>query len=750
MEASSSTGNPLAVPLHRILHCAAASALLALCATESVAQTGAPGSTPLADIPHPRVGLVLSGGSAKGFAHIGVLEVLQQLGVHVDIVTGTSMGAIMGGLYAAGYTPAQLDSMVTGEDWGDLFRRPTDRRQQSPAQKEANERYMITFPLEHARIVLPQSVVPRQAIAERLERYTWPVHGITDFDSLPTAFGALVTNLNTGQAILLRHGSLAQAIEASAAVPGAFAPLRLADGNLVVDGAVVRNLPAQDARAMGADLLICVDVSERPSPADSLHSLIDVMDQTVSFRVQAVNLIERPLCNVVIDPDVNGIPSLDFSQAPAWIERGRDAALAKRAALVAIADSEHAIRGVIPPRPPLPRSDSIFMLQVSWTQVSEGADALVRGAIGLADSTWATEADVAAAAKRVYSTGRFDQVSYRVVHRMGGDDLLLDLTEGDRDLVGVGVRYDTPRGAALLVGATVNDWLTPGSKATLEARLGDELQYDGRFLLGLGPEATFLQTYRATFTRTALPRVRPAGAPGAPMLDVTEISAQIARVLGHAGYIGAELTHGQSDDGVQGADSLFALRSESYTTIGGVLALDTYDRLFAPTNGGTVLLQAERALDAHEFVRQYLGMQGALPAGPRLALLGRLDVGYASGADLPLHDRFFLGGSVPSAVWPSQFIPFLGLGPQSAQGTVVAALQGGMRAEVRDNLFVTLQGNAGNVFDRWPASPGHSGYITGGGLTIGGMLAPGPVTVTFGTRSLHQTPVIEIAFGAIF
>jgi NTE family protein len=732
-------------PRH-ILQLVGASALLALCATRGTAQT----TIPLSDVPHPRVGLVLSGGSAKGFAAIGVLEVLHQLGIHVDIVTGTSMGAIMGGLYAAGYTPEQLDSLVTRENWGNLFRRPTDRRQQSPAEKAANERYMITFPLEHARITLPEAVVPRQAIADHLERYTWPVHDIADFDSLPTAFGALVTNLNTGRAMLLRHGSLAQAIEASAAVPGAFAPVRLPDGTPVVDGAVVRNIPAQDARAMGADLLICVDVSERPSPADSLHTLIDVMDQTVSFRVQAVNLIERPMCNVVIDPNVNGIPSLDFSQAPAWIERGRAAANAKRAELMAIADSEHAARGVIPPRSSLPPSDSIFILQVSWTQVSEGADALVRASVGLDDSTWATETDIAAAVERVYSTGRFDEVSYRLVHGAGGYDVLLDLTEGDRDVVGVGVRYDTPRGAALLVGATVNDWLTPGSKATLAARLGEELQYDGRFLLGAGPDATFLQTYRATFTRTPLPLVRPGGALGAPMLDVTEVSAQIARVLGHAGYIGAELTHGQSDDGVRGADSLFALHPQSYTTIGGVLSLDTYDRLFAPTAGGRVLAQAERAFDAHEFVRQYFGAQGALTPIAGVTALGRVDVGYASGADLPLHERFFLGGSVPSAVWTSQFIPFLGLSPQSAQGTVVATVQGGVRADVGDNVFVTVLGNAGNVFDRWPASAGHSGYVIGGGVTVGTMLAPGPVTVTFGTRSLRQTPIIEIAFGAIF
>ena len=725
----------------------AASALLAFGATRAAAQT----VVPVSGVPHPIVGLVLSGGSAKGFAHIGVLQVFRQLGIHVDLVTGTSMGAIVGGLYAAGYSPDQLDTLVTREDWSDLFRRPTDRRKQSPAEKATSEKYMLTFPLEHARVTLPEAVVPRQAIAEHLERYFWPVHDDTNFNQLPTAFGALVTDLTTGQAILLQHGSLAQAVEGSAAVPGAFAPLTLPDGRRVVDGAVVRNIPAQDARAMGADLLICVDVSERPSPPDSLHSLIDVVDQTVSFRVQAVNRVQRPMCNVVIGPDISGVASLDFSRAQLWIDRGRRAALAQRAALVAIADSQHAARGAIPPRPPLAADDSVFLLQVSWTRVSDGADALVHSAIGLRDSTWITERDVAEAVDRIYSTGRFDQVSFRLQKRPGGHDLLLDLNEGDRDVVGVGIRYDTPRGASLLAGATVNDWLTPGSKATLTARLGDEQQYDARFLLGAGPEASFLQTYRATFVRTSLPHVRPPGVGSAPVLDIHELSAQIARVIGHAGYAGVELTHGTSNDGVRGGDSVFALRAQTYTTAGAVLALDTYDRVFAPTTGFSVNAVSEQTIGAgNSWGHHFVDAQGAVPVLPGVSLLGRLDVGESSGSDVPLHARFLLGGSVASAVWTSEFVPFLGLEPQSAMGTVVHMAQGGVQAEVGDGVIVTLRGNVGNVFSSWPPAAGQGAYLRGAGLTVGTMLAPGPLSISFGTRSLQQTPVIEILFGAIF
>lgn len=721
------------------------------CAAPLGAQSSVPAPIPVTGVGHPRVGLVLSGGSAKAFAHIGVLQVLQQMGIHVDIVTGTSMGAIIGALYAAGYTPDQLDTLVTREDWGSLFHRPTDRRQQSPAEKAANERYMITFPLEHARIALPQGVIPRQAIAERLERYLWPVHDISDFNNLPTAFGALVTDLNTGVPSLLQHGSLAQAVEGSAAVPGAFAPVRLADGRQVVDGAVVRNLPAEDARDMGADLLICVDVSERPSPVDSLHSLVDVVQQTVAFRVQASNRIERPYCDVIVDPKVTGVPSTDFSRGQFWIDRGRRAAEAVRPALEALAREQQAGRGDIPPRPPLPADDSIWLKQVSWTPVSEGAEALVRARVGLKVDSWVTRDQVSAAVARIYSTGRFDQVSYRVEPAAGGRALIFDLTEGDRNVVGVGVRYDTPRGASLIAGATVNDWLTPGSKATLTARLGDEQQYEGRFMLGAGPEARFLQTYRATLSRTSLPHVRPAGVGSAPVLDVHELAAQIARVIGNAGYAGLEITRGRAIDGVPGTNGVLAMRSQSYTTLGAVLSLDTYDRVFAPSQGMAVLLESRHTVGGGpSWEHHLLNAEGAVPVHSGVSVLGRVELGAASGAQLPLHERFFLGGSVPSSVWTSSFVPFPGIDPQSAQGTVVQVAQAGVQAEVRDNLILGVRGNVGNVFDGWPPAAGARRYLRGVGITLGTTLAPGPLSITFGTRSLHTAPVIEILFGATF
>ncbi|HTE46671.1 MAG TPA: patatin-like phospholipase family protein [Gemmatimonadaceae bacterium] len=732
----------------RTIRCALAFALLTLSTANGRAQ-----SLPN-DVPHPRVGLVLSGGSAKGFAQIGVLQVLEELGVPVDLVTGTSMGAIIGGLYAIGYSPQELERLALTEDWSNFFKRPTNRRYQSLADKINDQRYTLTFPLNRARPGLPSGFLPRQGIAQHIERFTWPASGDTNFFRLPTPYAALVTDLATGQPILMRSGSVAQAMEASAAVPGAFTPVRLADGRRAVDGAVVRNIPASDARSLGADILICVDVSERVAPVEKLRSLVDIVDQTVAFRVQASNVVELPLCRVVIDPDITGLPSVDFAQSKIWIARGRAAALAHRAELSAIADSLHAIRGAVTPRAAMSHIDSVFVRAVGWSTVSTGADGMVRGTLELGDDTWVSLPDIEAAVSRVYSTGRFDQVSFRLVPHNNMSDLIFDLTEGDRDVLALGIRYDTPRGVGLLASATVTDWISPGSSASVSARLGAEQQFDARDVVGEGPTAHFTQTYRVTFSRTSLPHFRELSPIESPTFDVREIAAEIGRTLSSSAAISVDVAHTWSHDGAAGADPEWALRSQSFTTLGATVRADTYDRSFAPTHGYAFLWRSEvadhdRGGDA-TFTRHFLSAQYAYSLISNLTFLGGVDAGYAFGADLPEHDRFLLGGSVASSVWPTEFIPFLGFEPQSQAGTAIQVAHAGVQAELPFNLVATVRGNLGNTFDAWPSSVRRSEYVGGAGITIGTMLTPGPLSITVASRSWRAMPIVEISFGAVF
>ncbi len=723
---------------------------LTLCGTRSAAQT----DPPLQHVPSPRIAVVLSGGTAKALADIGVFEVLEQMGVPIDAVTGTSMGAIVGGLYATGYSPRAIEDLVNAEHWGTFFERPTDRRLQRRFEQLEDERFTITFPLERGRPTLPAGALPRQSIAVHLDRYLWPVHDVTDFMQLPTPFGALVTDLTTGDAVLLRQGSLEQAIEGSAAVPGVFAPVRLADGRIVVDGAVNRNLPAEDARRLGADILICVDVSERVAPVNTLHSLVDVVDQTVSFRVQMSNAVQRPLCSVVIEPDINGLSSTDFAEADQWVRRGRVAARAHARELQAIADSARRLRGPPVPRRTIPSPDSVFVHRVLWSSVSPGADAIARGAITLRDDTWVTQRRAEATAARLFATGRFDQVSYRVSPRDGTHDLIFDLTEGDRDRLGIGMRYDTPRGAALLASARVADFLSPGSTASISARLGDIQQFEVRDVLGEGANAKFLQTYRATATRTPLRTVDVPGAVTSPELSVRQVAAQLEHTLVSDAVVSVEVSHEWSRDGAIGAGGPYALRARSFDLAAATVSRDHLDRANFPTSGTAFIWQSEvgtASLHArHSVARHIIEAQGALPITSRLSLLGSAYWGTVTGTNLPLHDWFFLGGNTPSAVLHSQFIPFLGLKPQSVVGQSVQVWQGGVQAQGPAGFIIALRGNVGNVFHTWPDSTSDAGYRSGMGLSVSRAFPPGPVSLSIASRSRRQPPVVEVTFGADF
>src|SRR5438046_6007294 len=284
---------------------------------------------PLCGARAQRVGVAPSGGATRGLDHIGVLKVLEEAGVPVDVITGTSMGSVVGGLYAVGYTAAQLDTIVTTEDWYRLLTDPVDRRDLAVERKFTEDHYLLTLPIHRGGIKLPKSVVPGQRISQLLTGLTWSAHATRDFRALPIPFAAVATDLETSRAVVLDHGFLPDAIRASMALPSVFSPVDLGD-TAVIDGGVVRNLPAQDARALGADVLICSDVTDPLAPRDSIVSLVDVLVQSVSFRVGDSERAERAACDVLIVPDVRAFTRFGFERAGELTAPG---AAAARAAL---------------------------------------------------------------------------------------------------------------------------------------------------------------------------------------------------------------------------------------------------------------------------------------------------------------------------------------------------------------------------------------------------------------------------------
>ena len=235
----------------------------------------------------PRVCLVLSGGGARGMAHIGVLRVIEELKVPVDCIAGTSMGAVVGGLYASGMSAAQIETTIRSVNWQEAFRDAPPRRDLNFRRKQDDRNFLVRLPLglKHYHILLPKGFIQGQTLQETLRQLTLPFSNTTNFDELPTPFRAVATDLVTGDAVLLEKGDLSIAMRASISAPGVFAPVDY-EGRLLVDGGLAENLPIDVARAMHADVLIVSDVSFPLQPRDKLDTALSISNQMLAIMVR--------------------------------------------------------------------------------------------------------------------------------------------------------------------------------------------------------------------------------------------------------------------------------------------------------------------------------------------------------------------------------------------------------------------------------------------------------------------------------
>jgi NTE family protein len=276
----------------------------------------------------PRIGLALSGGAARGLAHVGVLKVLDELRIPIDLVAGTSMGSIVGGLFALGEAPAEIEAAIRNIDWSDLFSDRPDRTERSFRRKEDDRSDFLDFEfgIENGKLKLPRSLVAGQKLAFAFESPTLHTAGLDGFDSLAVPFRAVATDLRSGKMVVFERGSLVRALRASMSVPGFFSPVE-ADGRLLIDGGVVRNLPIDVVRDMGADVVIAVDVSEElgARSREDLASLLGLSLQLTTLVVKINTDPVLPLANVVLRPALGDLSIIDFESADQAIRVGEQA-----------------------------------------------------------------------------------------------------------------------------------------------------------------------------------------------------------------------------------------------------------------------------------------------------------------------------------------------------------------------------------------------------------------------------------------
>ncbi|MFO1402772.1 MAG: patatin-like phospholipase family protein [Steroidobacteraceae bacterium] len=296
----------------------------------------------------PRIGLVLSGGGARGAAHIGVLEVLDELHVPIDAIAGTSMGAVVGGLYASGMSGREIDALLSSVDWQDAFRDRPKRTDLAFRRKQEDLDYLVNIPLgiKGRRLLIPRGLVQGQKLTQLLRRMLLPASGVPDFDHLPTRLRVVATDLENGETVVMRDGDLVSAVRASMSAPGVFAPVERG-GRLLVDGGLTENLPVDVARAMGVDVLIVVDTGFALQPRSRLNSLSAVSNQAIAVMLRRNIELQRAQLtphDLLIAPRLEQLSSYDFGSVGRARDLGEDAArsIAGRLAALAVPAEEYA------------------------------------------------------------------------------------------------------------------------------------------------------------------------------------------------------------------------------------------------------------------------------------------------------------------------------------------------------------------------------------------------------------------------
>lgn len=362
----------------------------------------------------PRVGLVLSGGGARGAAHVGVLKVLEEQRIPIHAIAGTSMGAVVGGLYASGLSAGEITALIESDEWRAAFTEPAPRDRLSFRRKSEDQNFLVKFPLgiKSGSFRLPKGLVSGQRVSQALRRVTFPVAGRAQFDQLPIPFRAVATDLETGDAVVLGSGDLVDAMRASLAAPGVFAPVEI-DGRLLVDGGLANNLPVDVAQAMGVDVLIVVDVGFPLRKRDTLDSVTTISNQMLSILIRRGSDAQRERLgtrDILISPDLGEASSFDFAIVPQATSLGESAARAAATQLASLSMDVAGYAAWLADRAAA-REQSPQIRQVRIADSAIRYRRLIEGRF--AGATLDTKG-IDGAVSTLFGRGNFESVDYRV------------------------------------------------------------------------------------------------------------------------------------------------------------------------------------------------------------------------------------------------------------------------------------------------------------------------------------------------
>jgi NTE family protein len=678
------------------------------------------------------IGLVLGGGGALGFAHIGVLRVLEENRIPISYIAGTSMGSIIGGLYAAGMSPDEMEAFLARLDWDEVMSDATPRRDLYFRMKRDDQRYLFGMGLNFDGPKMGTGFAAGQKFNNLMRYVTLRVEGIEDFDQLPIPYRAVATDLVSGKAHILSSGVLQKAMRASMAVPGVFTAVEI-DGHLLVDGGVVMNMPVDVARGMGAKVVIAVDVCSNDDTVDpaALNSMGGVLGRTYIIAQRPDQIRAYDSADIGIRPDLPGLSAADFHRVAEFIAPGEAAARAQAEKLKAYSLSEgDYARWLAKQRRPQPAAAKITSVTVSGT--GRVNPKIVEKRIFSAPGETISEKKLWNDLMRVYGIGEFEQVLFSMDPEGKLDFNVTEKAWGPLYL-SFGMRMQTDFESddewAMLLNLTRRS-LNP---------LGAEWRNDFEFGSLLKAESEFYQPLDARGVFFVAPKLGYHEQTENVYLEGTHVADyRVRRTEGHMDFgvqfrkyaefrVGPFWGQGKAD--IEVGDPALPDFDENYAGFGTRLSLDRLDRTLFAREGSFAQIEGL-------FNREELGSDRDFDKLSVLLLKHQsfgehtftttVNAGDALGSDLPGYAQFTLGG--PES--------FAGLASGQFRGSSLGVASLGHRYRIKElppqlgrGLYTLLRFDAGNV---WESDADYGDLRYGGMMGLAADTAFGPLYLVYG------------------
>ena len=684
----------------------------------------------------PKIGLVLSGGGAKGLAHIGVLKVLEEAGIRPDYIAGTSMGGIVGGLYAIGYSVDSLEKLAKSTDWEHYLSDAIPRTAITLEEKEDHDRFVLSIPIDENSIKIPGGLVNGQNIENFLNQLCYPVYNIRNFSKFQIPFVCNATDIETGDEVVFKEGYLPHALRATMSIPSIFDPIEL-DGKLLVDGGLVNNFPANRLKEMGADIIIGVNVGFQSYSKEELNSMFRIIEQSLFFYGEENTKKNRKLCDIVITPALEGFNASSFNSADSIIALGEKAAREIYSQIKSLADSVKAIGPDTREIHHLNFTDSLLLTEIRVEGLTKVSGDLLIGKLQLSVMEKVSPKDIAKAIDRVYSSLYFEKVSYYLEEIESGNvRMIINVIEVSDGSIRFGLHYDSNSKSSILLNTTFRNLLFDGSKFAINGVVGDSPSFKTEFFKNNGWKPGFGGTFISSRSRAYLYKYDRR----ISSLNFYETKLQIytQSIFRNHYALGAgiEFENSLIRPVIDPAETIPVSR---YNLINyyGFLNMDSYNNAFYPTNGIRVFTNLKLITLADQFPTVFFQSRfsKAQRITDRITLINHLYTGAVNGDTIPSQYLFFTGGNMDS--FRNGVLPFAGLDYMEIASRNAICLRMDLQLRFFGKLYLLGTVNAGNFKYYFNDLINTDNILSGYGITAGYQSIVGPIEVSLSRSGNH-------------